>query len=64
MHLKRDRIIRNQILLNVKRHPAPNLLTPTLNRLQQQAHQQFSLAKITSREMDYSKIELFLLVAT
>jgi hypothetical protein len=64
MYLKRDRLIRKQIAVN---RTSPNwkpLPEPALKKLESAAHEQLSLGKIISREMDYSRIELFLLLST
>lgn len=64
MHLKRDRIIHQQIANNLK---SPYYIPPNqtvIQLLESRAHQQLTLPKITSREIDYSHIHTFLLLAT
>jgi hypothetical protein len=64
MHFKRDRIIRKQIAINISSENCQPLPEERIRVLEAKAHEQLSLAKIVNREMDYSKIELFLLLST
>lgn len=64
MYLKRDRLIRNQLELNRNSKTWTPLPEEMIRRLESKAHEQLSLSKIVNREMDYSKIEFFLLLST
>ena len=64
MHFKRDRAIRQQIAINLGSEQYRPLPEEKVRDLEAQAHEQLSLSKIVSREMDYSHIELFFLLST
>ena len=56
MYLKRDRLIRKQIEINRNSANWVPLPEEQLKKIESKAHEQLSLNKIVSREMDYSKI--------
>jgi hypothetical protein len=56
MYLKRDRLIRKQLTINRNSPNWVSLPEEQLKKLEARAHEQLSLHKIVSREMDYSKI--------
>ena len=64
MHFKRERTIRKQISNNLLSSVYSPLPERRIRALEAAAHQQLSLGKIVSREMDYSHIELFFLLSS
>ena len=64
MYLRRDRIVLKQLNANRLHENWRPLESDKVKELSVRAHEQLSLSKVVNREVDYSHIELFLLLAS